>query len=194
MVKAGIIGGAGYTAGELLRLLINHPEVEIGFVNSTSNATKGSIILDDKVDLWPNIPDFSVSAMEVMEFNSDLDLSGTALFHSIFHLDPTIHIGQAGGFLGNIAAVSTEGMLIAHDDATTASTNLPLPLLFWADHIIETTVAIAAPISWIPAARQAPAAAAASRRHRERQDQADGFQRGLGTARTDHPPSPGCHA
>lgn len=38
MVKVGIIGGAGYTAGELLRLLINHPEVEIGFVNSTSNA------------------------------------------------------------------------------------------------------------------------------------------------------------
>lgn len=115
-------------------------------VNSTSNATKGSIILDDKVDLWPNIPDFSASAMEVMEFNSDLDLSGVALFHSIFHLDPTIHIGQAGGFLGGIVAVSTEGMLIAHDDATTASTNLPIPLLFWADHIIETTVAIAAPM------------------------------------------------
>ena len=38
MIKAGIIGGAGYTAGELLRLLINHPEVEIGFVNSSSNA------------------------------------------------------------------------------------------------------------------------------------------------------------
>lgn len=37
-MKAGIIGGAGYTAGELLRLLINHPEVEIGFVHSTSNA------------------------------------------------------------------------------------------------------------------------------------------------------------
>ena len=38
MIKAGIIGGAGYTAGELLRLLLNHPEVEIGFVHSTSNA------------------------------------------------------------------------------------------------------------------------------------------------------------
>lgn len=38
MIKAGIIGGAGYTAGELLRLLVNHPEVEIAFVNSTSNA------------------------------------------------------------------------------------------------------------------------------------------------------------
>ena len=38
MIKAGIIGGAGYTGGELIRLLINHPQVEIAFVNSTSNA------------------------------------------------------------------------------------------------------------------------------------------------------------
>lgn len=38
MIKAGIIGGAGYTAGELLRILINHPEVEVAFVHSTSNA------------------------------------------------------------------------------------------------------------------------------------------------------------
>lgn len=40
MKKIGIIGGAGYTAGELLRLLINHPEVQITFVHSTSNAGK----------------------------------------------------------------------------------------------------------------------------------------------------------
>ena len=38
MLKAGIIGGAGYTAGELIRLLIHHPAVEIDFVFSTSNA------------------------------------------------------------------------------------------------------------------------------------------------------------
>ena len=38
MIKAGIIGGAGYTAGELIRLLINHPDVELTWVNSTSNA------------------------------------------------------------------------------------------------------------------------------------------------------------
>ncbi|SHF30470.1 N-acetyl-gamma-glutamyl-phosphate reductase [Dysgonomonas macrotermitis] len=38
MIKAGIIGGAGYTAGELIRILINHPQVELVFVNSTSNA------------------------------------------------------------------------------------------------------------------------------------------------------------
>ncbi len=37
-IKVGIIGGAGYTAGELIRLLINHPEAEIDFVFSTSNA------------------------------------------------------------------------------------------------------------------------------------------------------------
>ncbi len=38
MIRAGIIGGAGYTSGELIRILLNHPDVEIVFVNSTSNA------------------------------------------------------------------------------------------------------------------------------------------------------------
>ena len=38
MLRVGIIGGAGYTAGELLRILLNHPGVEIGFVQSSSNA------------------------------------------------------------------------------------------------------------------------------------------------------------
>ena len=38
MIKTGIIGGAGYTAGELIRLLINHPDAEITFIHSTSNA------------------------------------------------------------------------------------------------------------------------------------------------------------
>ena len=37
-IKAGIVGGAGYTGGEMIRLLINHPSVEISFVHSTSNA------------------------------------------------------------------------------------------------------------------------------------------------------------
>ena len=44
MIKVGIIGGAGYTAGELLRLLLLHPEVEIKFVHSASNA--GNYITD----------------------------------------------------------------------------------------------------------------------------------------------------
>jgi N-acetyl-gamma-glutamyl-phosphate reductase len=37
-VRAGIIGGAGYTGGEMIRLLINHPHVNISFIHSTSNA------------------------------------------------------------------------------------------------------------------------------------------------------------
>ena len=50
MIKVGIIGGAGYTAGELIRLLINHPEVEITFINSSSNA--GNKITDVHAGLY----------------------------------------------------------------------------------------------------------------------------------------------
>ena len=44
MIKVGILGAAGYTGGELIRLLINHPEVEIVFANSESNA--GNTVAD----------------------------------------------------------------------------------------------------------------------------------------------------
>lgn len=37
-IKVGIIGGAGYTGGELIRILVHHPHVEIVFINSKSNA------------------------------------------------------------------------------------------------------------------------------------------------------------
>jgi len=48
-IKAGIIGGAGYTGGEMLRLLVNHDGVEIAFVHSNSNA--GNLISDVHTDL-----------------------------------------------------------------------------------------------------------------------------------------------
>ena len=48
-IKAGIVGGAGYTGGELLRILINHPNVDIAFVHSNSNA--GNFIYDVHTDL-----------------------------------------------------------------------------------------------------------------------------------------------
>lgn len=38
MINIGIIGGAGYTGGELIRILVKHPHVSIGFVHSNSNA------------------------------------------------------------------------------------------------------------------------------------------------------------
>jgi N-acetyl-gamma-glutamyl-phosphate reductase len=40
MIRVGIIGGAGYTAGELIRILLYHPSVQIAFVHSSSNADK----------------------------------------------------------------------------------------------------------------------------------------------------------
>ncbi len=39
-IKAGIIGGAGYTGGELIRLLINHPDTNVSLIHSRSNAGK----------------------------------------------------------------------------------------------------------------------------------------------------------
>lgn len=39
-IRAGIIGGAGYTGGEMLRILLHHPHVELAFVHSKSNAGK----------------------------------------------------------------------------------------------------------------------------------------------------------
>lgn len=40
MIEAGIIGGAGYTAGELIRILLNHPQVNLNFIFSTSQPGK----------------------------------------------------------------------------------------------------------------------------------------------------------
>jgi N-acetyl-gamma-glutamyl-phosphate reductase len=39
-IKVGITGGAGYTGGELIRILINHPHADIAFIHSKSNAGK----------------------------------------------------------------------------------------------------------------------------------------------------------
>ncbi len=50
MYKIGIIGGAGYTAGELLRLLVNHPAAEVAFVHSESHA--GEPVAPTHEGLW----------------------------------------------------------------------------------------------------------------------------------------------
>ena len=62
MIKVGIIGGAGYTAGELIRILINHPEAEITFVNSSSNAgnkltdVHGGLIGETELEFTDQLP------------------------------------------------------------------------------------------------------------------------------------------
>ncbi|RZS92477.1 N-acetyl-gamma-glutamyl-phosphate reductase [Aquimarina brevivitae] len=40
MIKVGIVGGSGYTAGELIRILVHHPQVSIDFIYSTTNSGK----------------------------------------------------------------------------------------------------------------------------------------------------------
>ena len=88
-IKAGIIGGAGYTGGEMLRILINHPNVEIAFVNSTSNA--GNLISDVHTDL---IGDTDLRFTDRTDFEelfkspvSEGDLGEAVLFLCIGHGD-----------------------------------------------------------------------------------------------------------
>ena len=73
-IKVGIIGGAGYTAGELLRLLINHPETDINFVYSTSNA--GNKISSVHQDL---LGDLDINFTDTI--NPDVDVLFLCLGH-----------------------------------------------------------------------------------------------------------------
>jgi N-acetyl-gamma-glutamyl-phosphate reductase len=74
MIKAGIIGGAGYTAGELLRLLVHHDEVTIDYVYSTSNA--GNKVFHVHNDLLGKL-DLSFTA----SVNTDVDVVFLCLGH-----------------------------------------------------------------------------------------------------------------
>lgn len=67
MINAGIVGGSGYTAGELIRLLLNHPETHIDFIFSTSKAGQtvasvhGGLLGDTKLKFSSEInPDVDV--------------------------------------------------------------------------------------------------------------------------------------
>ena len=74
MLDIGIIGGAGFTAGELIRLLLNHPETNINFVYSTSNA--GNKIYKVHQDL------IGTTEMNFTnEVNPDIDLLFLCLGH-----------------------------------------------------------------------------------------------------------------
>lgn len=74
MINVGIIGGAGYTAGELIRLLLNHPNVQIDFIFSTSQA--GSNVSKIHQDLMG-----STQLKFSSEINSEVDLVFLCLGH-----------------------------------------------------------------------------------------------------------------
>jgi len=75
-IKAGIIGGAGYTGGEMLRILINHPNVDLAFVNSSSNA--GNFVYDVHTDLLGDTD---------LKFTSELSYDIDVLFLCVGHGD-----------------------------------------------------------------------------------------------------------
>ena len=74
MIKAGIIGGAGYTAGELIRILIHHPKAKLDFVYSTSNA--GNKISDIHQDL-----EGELALKFTNEINPEIDILFLCLGH-----------------------------------------------------------------------------------------------------------------
>ena len=65
-IRIGIIGGAGYTAGELIRILLNHPEAEIRFIHSISHSGEPVTSVHD--DLLGETP---------LLFSDDMDLPET---------------------------------------------------------------------------------------------------------------------
>lgn len=74
MIKVGIIGGAGYTAGELIRLLLNHAQVGIDFVYSTSQGgSKVSKIHQDLV------------GATTLQFSSDINSEVDVVFLCLGH-------------------------------------------------------------------------------------------------------------
>ena len=74
MIKAGIIGGAGYTAGELIRLIIHHPALELDFVYSTSNAGNEITLIHSDL-IGEKLPKFS------SEIKPDVDVLFLCLGH-----------------------------------------------------------------------------------------------------------------
>ena len=75
-VNIGIVGGAGYTGGELLRVLLRHPNAHISFVHSTSSA--GELVSKVHADLLGDTP---------LKFTNTLDQNIDVLFLCVGHGD-----------------------------------------------------------------------------------------------------------
>ncbi|MBV8388807.1 MAG: N-acetyl-gamma-glutamyl-phosphate reductase [Mucilaginibacter sp.] len=75
-IRAGIVGGAGYTGGEMLRILVNHPNVEIVFAHSNSNA--GNYVYEVHTDLFGDTD---------LKFASELSNDIDVLFLCVGHGD-----------------------------------------------------------------------------------------------------------
>lgn len=133
MIKVGIIGGSGYTAGELLRLLLAHPKAQIDFIYSTTNA--GTPVATVHQDLFGEITtDFT------NKINSDVDIVFLCLGH-----------GRSKGFLKkhtfsvNTRIIDLSNDFRLHKDSTLNSNNFVYGLPELNKEQIKTSRYIANP-------------------------------------------------
>ncbi len=90
MIKVGIAGGAGYTGGELLRILVHHPKVEITFVHSKSNA--GNPVYQVHGDLFGDTD---------IKFSESLQNGADVLFLCLGHGDSVKFIADNQSFIND---------------------------------------------------------------------------------------------
>lgn len=82
-IRVGVIGGAGYTGGELLRILVNHPHATIAFVHSKSKADK--FIYDVHTDLFGDTD---------LKFTSELSGDIDVLFLCVGHGEASVFLKE----------------------------------------------------------------------------------------------------
>jgi len=172
-VKVGIIGGAGYTGGEAIRILVNHDGVELVFVHSNSNA--GNLLSDVHADLLGDTD---------MRFTGELDFSGVdVIFLCVGHGDArkfleatpvpasvrVIDLSQdfrlaAGAVLGERTFVyglpemnrelAKGKKLIANPGCYPTASTLGLQPMLKTGHIVENTIVIDAKSGFTGAGRR----------------------------------------
>ncbi|MEP2057412.1 MAG: N-acetyl-gamma-glutamyl-phosphate reductase [Maribacter litoralis] len=105
MIKAGIIGGSGYTGGELIRILLNHPATEIDFVFSTTRA--GKKVTTAHPDLLGTTD---------LEFTGDVNLNVNVVFLCLGHGNSTAFL-KAHDFCSDTVIIDLSNDFRLHADA-----------------------------------------------------------------------------
>ena len=154
-IRAGIIGGAGYTAGELLRLLIHHPQTDIAFVRSASHAGQpitevhGGLIGETELRFSPQPPegcfkspsgDLGVDVLFLCSAHGDSRkfVENTAIPASVKIIDLSMdyrHRATADGFVYGLPELNREAIRTAGRIANPGcfATAIQLALLPLAD-------------------------------------------------------------
>ncbi len=133
MIKVGIIGGAGYTAGELIRLVTNHPKIELDFVFSTSNA--GNKIIDIHQDLIGEID---------LNFTDKINKNIGVLFLCLGHGNSTAFL-QKNKFSKNTKIIDLSNDFRLENDKTFEGNNFVYGLPELNKKAIKTTSYLANP-------------------------------------------------